>query len=73
VSRANLRVVESGEQPRPTGPVRLRNAKEMATIFGVSEREWYRIGALVPHYRIGRMVRWDADEAVAALREEPER
>jgi hypothetical protein len=67
VSRAaHLHLVDENE---PT--VRLVNVRELAAAIGCSEREAYRVGSRLPHYRVGRMLRWNLDEALDALREEP--
>jgi hypothetical protein len=70
VSRAHLVVVE--REPRETLG-RLIGTRELALLLGVSEREALRVGSRCPGYRVGRQRRWDPNEVLAALREEPER
>lgn len=55
-------------------PVRkLVNTKTIAIAVGVSPREVYRSAERgLPHFRVGRQLRFDLDEVLAALREEPE-
>ncbi len=53
------------------GLVRLVGVRELAAALGCSEREAYRVGKRVPHYVVGRMLRWQLTEALAALRVEP--
>lgn len=60
------------EQPPVEPPVRLVGVRELAAALGCSEREAYRVGHRVPHYVVGRMLRWQLAEVLAALREEPE-
>ncbi len=51
---------------------RLVDVHELTEVLACSERETYRIAARVPHYVIGRMLRFDVGEVLAALRREPE-
>lgn len=48
----------------------LVDAREVAEALGVSPRMVLRLAerGRVPHYRIGRLLRFDREEALAALR-----
>ena len=61
-----LRVVTSTDEELRGG---LLTVRDLARILNVSERESYRIAERVPHYRVGRMLRFDLDEVLGALRE----
>ena len=69
MTRASLRLAES--QPIEV-PDRLVDVRGLSAILGVSEREAYRIALRVPHFRVGRMLRFDVAEVLAALAESPE-
>jgi excisionase family DNA binding protein len=52
----------------------LVTAQDVARILGVSPRGAYRLAERreVPTYRVGRLIRFDLEEVLAALRQEPE-
>jgi hypothetical protein len=71
VTRSQLQLVTRPPQSVDAPSVRLVNVRELAAAVGCSERQAYRIGTRVPHYRVGRMLRFDLAEVLAVLREEP--
>jgi excisionase family DNA binding protein len=52
------------------GEHRLSDASELARVLECSPRMALRLAerGLVPHYRIGRLVRFDLEEVLAALK-----
>lgn len=50
----------------------LRNAVEMAAVFGLKVGTWRDLARRrhLPHYKVGVAVRWDLREVLAICREE---
>jgi len=51
---------------------KLLTVRELAAVLHVSERAAYRVAGRVPHYKVGRQLRFRLDEVLDALHEEPE-
>jgi excisionase family DNA binding protein len=52
----------------------LSNAEQMAQRLGIKPNTWRDLARRrhLPHFRIGRAVRWDEEQILELLREEPD-
>jgi hypothetical protein len=72
VRRLGAAAVQAIEVPEQLVPERLEDIHGLSAVLGVSERECYRIALRVPHFRVGRMLRFDVAAVLSALAETPE-